>query len=86
LVTLSNLRYLHIGSSAQVESIDTLSRLGNLVVLEIENFKRIIQRIFVRAMKRREHRSIMVDCLLLNHGSMKNLMATLMIQSIPSPA
>ena len=41
LQNLSKLKYLHIGSSAQVESIDVFRRLSNLIVLEIENFKRI---------------------------------------------
>ena len=41
LLNLSKLKYLHIGSSTQVTSIDVFSRLSNLIVLEIENFKRV---------------------------------------------
>ena len=41
LKKFEKLKYIHIGSSAQVESIDMLSDLSNLIVLEIENFKRI---------------------------------------------
>lgn len=38
---LKNLKYLRIGSSAQIENIVPLSNLTNLEVLEIENFKKI---------------------------------------------
>lgn len=38
---LTNLRYLHIGPSVQIESIDCLSELKQLVIFEIENFKKI---------------------------------------------
>lgn len=43
LQQLSGLRYLHLGSSSQVESIERLSSLGTLKVLELENLKRIQQ-------------------------------------------
>jgi len=41
ITNLKALKYLRIGSSAQVESITPLSSLTNLEVLEIENFKKI---------------------------------------------
>lgn len=41
LKKLNNLKYLHVGSSAQVTSINVLGNLTKLLVLEIENFKRI---------------------------------------------
>lgn len=42
LKQLKHLKHLHIGSSAQVESIEVLSDLDKLVTLEIENFKKIV--------------------------------------------
>lgn len=41
LPLLKKLKYLHIGSSAQVESIEPLRDMTGLSVLEIENFKKI---------------------------------------------
>ena len=41
LANLKNLKYLHIGSSPSVESIDVFSKMSQLIVLQIENFKRI---------------------------------------------
>lgn len=41
LSNLRNIKYLHIGSSASVESINIFADMGQLLVLEIENFKRI---------------------------------------------
>jgi len=41
LTSMPFLKYLHIGSSAQLESIDPLSQLRGLVVLELEWIKRI---------------------------------------------
>jgi hypothetical protein len=39
--TLTNLKYLNIGSSSQIESITPLSYMTQLEVLRIENFKKI---------------------------------------------
>lgn len=41
IVSLKNLRFLRIGSSAQVESINPLTELSQLEVLSVENLKRI---------------------------------------------
>lgn len=41
LLNLVDLKYLSIGSSAQVQSIDCLRHMHGLVVLEIENLKKI---------------------------------------------
>ena len=41
LTHLKNLKYLHIGSSPSVESIDVFTQMSQLIVLQIENFKRI---------------------------------------------
>jgi hypothetical protein len=41
LTNLNNLKYLHIGSSPSVGSIDVFSMMSQLIVLQIENFKRI---------------------------------------------
>ena len=41
ITNLKNLKYLRIGSSAQIESISPLCLLTNLEVLVIENFKKI---------------------------------------------
>ncbi len=38
---LSGLRYLHVGSSSQIESVDCLAALTTLKVLHLENLKRI---------------------------------------------
>jgi len=38
---LSQLRYLHIGSSTKVSSLEPLTALHNLKLLELENFKQI---------------------------------------------
>jgi Leucine-rich repeat (LRR) protein len=43
LLNLNNLKYLHIGSSTQVQDIECLRGMDRLVVLEIENFKKISQ-------------------------------------------
>lgn len=40
LRNLPKLRFLHVGSSASVESIDIFSEMDQLIVLEIENFKK----------------------------------------------
>ena len=41
LTNLKNLKYLHIGSSPSVESMDVFTQMSQLIVLQIENFKRI---------------------------------------------
>jgi hypothetical protein len=41
LPKLKKLKYLHIGSSAQVESMEPLREMTGLQALEIENFKKI---------------------------------------------
>jgi len=41
ITNLKNLKYLRIGSSTKIESIEPLQQMTNLEVLEIENFKKI---------------------------------------------
>jgi len=41
LSQMKNLKHLHLGSSAQVESIDVLSGLGNLLTLNLEQLNKI---------------------------------------------
>jgi len=42
LRSIKNLKHLHFGSSAQIESIDVFRDLTSLVTLDIENFKKIV--------------------------------------------
>jgi hypothetical protein len=51
LATLPNLRYLHIGSSTQIESVAPLGALWDLVVLEVENIKSMTKLDFLESLK-----------------------------------
>jgi len=61
LEKLQKLRYLHMGSCTSLDNIDVFMKMNQLIVLEIENFKKISDISVLSGMKQLEGLGVMGD-------------------------
>jgi len=62
IANLTNLEYLHLGSGASVESIESIAKLKYLLALSVENFQKIDDYSPLIKLKNLESLSIEGDC------------------------